>query len=144
MSSEADRDLLQDGDRAGGEEYSVPATASLPERRPRTLKHGDAFGVFDHLGDAMPGPGSPEGLFFRDTRHLSRLNLTLNGERPILLSSNVRGDNATLVCDLTNPDLIDEHGTTTLQPDLIHLRRSRFLWRGHKSWCSDRYRRPSK
>jgi glycogen debranching enzyme len=130
VSSGTNRDLLQDGDRAGGDEYSVPATASLPERRPRTLKHGDAFGVFDHLGDATPGPGSPEGLFYRDTRHLSRLSLTLNGERPILLSSNVRGDNATLVCDLTNPDLIDEQGATTLQHDLIHLRRSRFLWRG--------------
>lgn len=130
MTAGTNRERHGEDAAAGGEEYSVPATTSLAERRPRTLKHGDAFGVFDHLGDAIPGPASPEGLFYRDTRHLSRLNLTLNGERPILLSSNVRGDNATLVCDLTNPDLQDESGTVALPHDLIHVRRTRFLWRG--------------
>jgi glycogen debranching enzyme len=130
MTSGTGRHRPDGNRRARGEEYLVPATTSLPERRPRTLKHGDGFGVFDHLGDAMPGPGTPEGLFFRDTRHLSRLSLTLNGERPILLSSNVRSDNATLVCDLTNPDLCDETAAVTLPHDLLHVRRTRFLWRG--------------
>ena len=40
----------------------------------------------------------------RDTRHLSHLYLTLDGHRPLLLSSTVRDDNAVLICDLTNPD----------------------------------------
>src|SRR3546814_9456147 len=85
-------------------QFFIPATASLHERRPRTLKHGDSFAVFDHSGDAIAGPGSPEGLYHRDTRHLSHLYLTINDTRPILLSSGLRDDNAMLTCDLPNPD----------------------------------------
>src|SRR3954451_3283004 len=84
-------------------QFFIPAIASLQERRPRTLKHGDTFAVFDHNGDALAGLGSPEGLFHRDTRHLSHLFLTIGGRRPLLLSSTLRDDNATLTCDLTNP-----------------------------------------
>ncbi|WP_261319006.1 glycogen debranching N-terminal domain-containing protein [Rhizobium leguminosarum] len=60
-------------------QFFIPATASLQERRPRTLKHGDTFAVFDHNGDALSGPGSPEGLFHRGTRYLSHLSLAING-----------------------------------------------------------------
>lgn len=111
-------------------QFFIPAAASLQERRPRTLKHGDTFAVFDHNGDAISGPGSPEGVFHRDTRYLSHLYLTINGQRPMLLSSTLRDDNATLTCDLTNPDLFDSKGRLRASHDLIHLRRSRFLWEG--------------
>lgn len=109
-------------------QFFIPAAASLQERRPRTLKHGDTFAVFDHNGDALSGPGSPEGIFHRDTRHLSHFYLTMAGSRPMLLSSTLRDDNATLTCDLTNPDMFDEEGKLLFEHDLIHLRRSRFLW----------------
>ena len=36
--------------------------------------------------------------------------MTLDGARPMLLSSTLRDDNATLTCDLTNPDLLDADG----------------------------------
>lgn len=111
-------------------QFFIPAAASLQERRPRTLKHGDTFAVFDHNGDALEGPGSPEGLYHRDTRYLSHLYLTIDGARPMLLSSTLRDDNASLTCDLTNPDLFDPDGRLTLEHDLIHIRRSRFLWNG--------------
>src|SRR3546814_368815 len=68
-------------------QFFIPAAASLQERRPRTLKHGDTFALFDHNGDAYEGPGSPEGLYHCDTRHLSHLYLTIGGGRLILLSS---------------------------------------------------------
>lgn len=109
-------------------QFFIPATASLQERRPRTLKHDDTFGVFDHNGDVLSGPGSPEGVFHRDTRHLSHLYLTIDGLRPMLLSSTLRDDNATLTCDLTNPDLFSSDGRLALAHDLLHVRRSRFLW----------------
>jgi len=32
-------------------QFFIPAAASLQERRPRTLKHGDTFAVFDHNGE---------------------------------------------------------------------------------------------
>src|SRR3546814_6965123 len=59
---------------------------------------------------AIAGPGSPEGLYHRDTRHLSHLYLTINDTRPILLSSGLRDDNAMLTCDLTNPDFAGGDG----------------------------------
>ena len=108
--------------------FFIPAASSLQERRPRTLKHGDTFAVFDHTGDALWGPGSPEGIFHRDTRHLSHLCLKIEGVRPMLLSSALRDDNATLTCDLANPDIHDEAGEVVLPHDLIHIRRTRLLW----------------
>ena len=115
-------------------QFYIPAAASLQERRPRTLKHGDTFAVFDHNGDVLSGPGSPEGLYHRDTRHLSHLSLSVCEARPMLLSSTLRDDNAALTCDLTNPDLYDG-GKLLIGHDLVHIRRSRFLW---KAGCFER------
>jgi hypothetical protein len=42
-------------------------------------------------------------LFHRGTRYLFHLCLTVDAERPLLLSSTLRDDNASLTCDLTNP-----------------------------------------
>ena len=89
-------------------EFAISATASLQERRSRILKYGDMFAVFDQNGDLALGDGGVEGLYASDTRYLSQLDLRLSGARPILLSSTTRDDNATLTCDLTNPDLYDE------------------------------------
>ena len=115
--------------------YSVPATASLQEQRTSTLKHNDTFAVFDPNGDILAHPAIPQGLFHNDTRYLSELSLTLNGMRPLLLSSTIRDDNTMLTCDLTNPDLYDHQGQMLVPHDLIHLRRSRFLW---QSSCLER------
>jgi glycogen debranching enzyme len=110
-------------------QFYIEAAASLEERRPRTLKHGDTFGVFDHSGNVLSGSGSAEGLYHRDTRHLSHLALSIDGMRPLLLSSNLREDNATLTCDLSNPDL-RRGDRVVLNQDLIHLRCSKYLWQG--------------
>jgi glycogen debranching enzyme len=45
-------------------------------------------------------PRSPEGIFHQDTRYLSHLHLTIEGERPMLLSSTVRDNSATMTCGL--------------------------------------------
>jgi glycogen debranching enzyme len=116
-------------DPAPHAQFHIPAGASLKERRPSTLKHGDTFAVFDHNGDLLSGGGSPNGLYYHDTRHLSHLSLSIGDARPMLLSSAASEDNATLTCDLTNPDLY-EAGRRVLEHDLVHLRRSIFLWRG--------------
>jgi glycogen debranching enzyme len=106
----------------------IPAETSLQEQRPLALKHGDTFAVYDHNGDILSGPSSPEGLFHADTRHLSRLQLSINGARPMLLSSGLRDDNAALICDLSNPDLYDAAGHCVLKHDRLHIRRVRLLW----------------
>ncbi len=109
--------------------FYIPATVSLHERQTRTLKSGDTFGVFDASGNVLGGPGSSDGVYFRDTRHLCKLGLLVGGERPMLLSSTLRDDNAELTCDLANGDLYDGD-KLILEHDLLHIRRSRFLWEG--------------
>ncbi|WER45218.1 amylo-alpha-1,6-glucosidase [Cupriavidus sp. WKF15] len=113
----------------------IAASRSLRQTQPRTLKHGDTFSVFDQHGDAIAGSGGSDGIYHCDTRHLSHFHLTINGWRPILLSSVLRDDNAAFSCDLTNPDLFDAQGQLAMPHDLIHVRRSRFLW---DSTCYER------
>lgn len=108
----------------------VPAQTSLQEQRPRTLKHGDTFAVYDHNGDVLSGQGSPEGLYHADTRHLSHLQLLIDGARPMLLRSGLRDDNAALICDLSNPDINDASRHIRLKHDSIHIRRARVLLDG--------------
>ena len=110
-------------------QFYIPATSSLQERRPRTLKHGDTFGVFDHYGDIAPGESSPEGLFHDDTRFLSSLQLLVNDRRPLLLSSTVQDNNALLIADLTNPDFFAD-GRLELPRNTVHIVRARFIWEG--------------
>ncbi len=116
------------------DDFAITAQISLVEHRFRTLKHNDMFGVFDQRGDIKPGPGGTEGIYFNDTRYLSEFELVLGGRQLVLLSSTLRDDNATLTCDLSNPDLphlgTSGDGPAGLQNNLIHVRRSRFLWEG--------------
>jgi len=116
-------------------QFYIPTTSSILERRPRTLKHGDTFGVFDHYGNILSADGSPEGLFHRDTRYLSDLRLLINGRRPLLLSSTIQDNNAVLTADLTNPDFFDGD-RLTLPKDTIHIVRSKFLW---NAGCYERF-----
>ncbi len=115
-------------DSATQHAYAVGASASLGERRLHSLKSGDTFGVFDTNGNILAGPDIADGLYHRDTRYLSFLDLKLNGVTPILLSSTIRDNNATLTCDLTNPDFYGPGGELALAHDTIHLRRSRFIY----------------
>ena len=121
-------------DSAAADETSVPqfyiaASASLQERRTRTLKHGDTFAVFDHRGDIGSEPGSSEGLYHRDTRILSQLSLLLEEARPLLLSSNTQDDNTMFSADLSNPDLLAD-GQIALRREQIHMHRIKFVWNG--------------
>ena len=102
--------------------YYITAALSLPERRLRTLKFGEAFAILDPFGDIPGEQGAPEGVYLSDTRVLSRWQLTIAGARPLLLGSAVRNDNAFLVCDLTNPDLLA--GQKVILPrEHLYLRR---------------------
>jgi glycogen debranching enzyme len=108
-------------------------TVSQPARPSRALKYGDTFIVLDSRGDirndagAVSSAGSA-GLFHKDTRHLSRLQLLVNGEPPLLLGSTLRDDNSAFFIDLTNPDLV-EGQRVVLEKDRVHILRTIFLWR---------------
>ena len=111
----------------GVDAHAITTSVSLHEMRPRVLKRDDTFAVLDRNGDALSAAGGPEGLYHRDTRHLSRLELRLAGVKPLLLSSAVSDDGAVLTCDLTNPDIAGDGRRPELERDQLHLRRSKFL-----------------
>ncbi len=110
-----------------GVQFYIPATSSILERRPRTLKHGNTFAVFDHYGDIIEAPGSPEGIYHDDTRYVSGLELLIDSRKPLLLSSTLQDNNAVLTVDLANPDIY-RGGQLALSRETIHLIRSKFLW----------------
>jgi glycogen debranching enzyme len=114
------------------EPFPVLATASPSDDRTLVLKQGDTFAVCDHYGDIRVQGLGEQGLYHRGTRFLSRLELRLDAQRPLLLSSTVKQGNDVLVVDLTNPD------TPPLMPrGTLHVFRSRFLWDG---CCHERIR----
>ncbi len=123
--------------RADADNFAITAEVSLVEERMRTLKHGDMFGVFDQRGDIRASPGATAGLFYQDTRYLSEFEVWIAGRPPVVLSSTLRDDNATLTCDLGNPDLpsLNSGKGDGFAANLIHIRRSRFLW---QSVCHER------
>src|SRR3954447_14420652 len=107
--------------------FYIPATGSATRPR-RALKYDDTFVVLDSHGDIGASAGGPDGLFHRDTRFVSQLELLLNGMQPLLLGSNLRDDNMSFTADLTNPDIyFDNH--LILPKDTLHIVRTVFLWR---------------
>ncbi|GJE60211.1 amylo-alpha-1,6-glucosidase [Methylobacterium trifolii] len=115
--------------------YHIEAQTSLVDRPLRSLKFGEAFAVLDSFGDIGVLPG-PEGLYFQDTRYLSRLEFTVEGQRPLMLSSVMQDDNGALSVDMTTPDIrIDAHDETSIPREVIAIERTKFLFRGA---CYDR------
>lgn len=147
MAANTSTATTQDGSSANGlgqgfqdadavlPQYHIEAQTSLVERPLRSLKYGEAFAVLDSYGDIGVLPG-PEGLYFQDTRYLSRLGFTIEDQRPLLLSSVMQDDNGALSVDMTTPDIrIDAHDETTIPRELIAIERTKFLFKGA---CYDR------
>ena len=103
------------------DQYYVKAK-SLTDHRTHVLMRGDLFAVLDYNGNIAFGE---QGLFFQEARHLSKFVISIQGQRLLPLSAEVRQDNATLGVDLTNPD------TRSVDAELaggtVHLKRTKFL-----------------
>jgi glycogen debranching enzyme len=82
---------------------------------------GSCFMLSDPRGDVVQG--SLAGMFHEDTRFLSRFQLTLSGERPLLLSSGT-ADYDSAAFFLTNPDF------EGLENRSMSLQRYRFVSSG--------------
>jgi glycogen debranching enzyme len=109
--------------------WYVLATAALSEDRPRVLKHGDTFAVYDRLGNIRPYGLGEEGLYHEGCRFLSRWELMVNNRQPMLLNSTVKEDNSLLVVDLTTPDLYEDE-RLAIPRGTVHLSRQQVLWGG--------------
>jgi glycogen debranching enzyme len=119
-----------------GSQHYILATSSRADDRTWVLKSGDCFAVLDRYGDIQPIGLGEQGLYHEGTRFLSRLEVELEGERPLLLSSQVREGNELLAVDLTNADIVQEDRVTVPRHSL-HVFRSKFLQDGS---CFERFR----
>jgi glycogen debranching enzyme len=88
----------------------------VPEREISILS-GSAFVVSDRLGDITAAIGNPNGLFYRDMRHLSRWQLRLNGRELDSLSAE------TLEYDEAVFFLVEPTGTIYRNPAVSLVRR---------------------
>jgi glycogen debranching enzyme len=111
------------------EEFYILTTSPCVDDRTRVLKHGDMFAVFDRFGDIETMGTGERGIYFQDTRYVSRLVVRLGNLRPLLLSSTIKDDNMVLVIDAMNPDF-HHNGTITVPRGTQHVFRSKFLWKG--------------
>src|ERR1043165_2227764 len=114
----------------------IAASSSLTDDPIEVLKQGDTFGLFDQYGDIHSLKSGSHVLYHEGTRFLSHFEMTINGERPLLLSSTVKEDNVLLNIDLTSCDMTHE-GKVEIPRGALHLSRARFLWRGR---CFERVR----
>src|SRR6266566_4894077 len=117
-------------------EFYIRSSSARVDVRPRVLKQGDMFAVFDRFGDVETFGTGELGLYYQDTRFLSRLTLKLGKDRPLLLSSTVREDNAVLAVDATNPDVWRD-SEIVIPRGTVHVFRSKILW---EKTCHERLR----
>lgn len=127
--------MAEDIINVSGEHY-VLATTALAAEQNRIVKHEGTFAVFDTHGDIRSRIFNTQGLFHKGTRYLSEYRLSIEGRRPLLLSSDITRDNHLITIDLTNPDLILDV-KRQIRRGSIHIFRSKFLWQGR---CYEKYR----
>jgi glycogen debranching enzyme len=118
------------------QQYYITTTATPADDRPRVLKYGDLFAVFNRHGDIVPTGLGEEGLFYEGTRFLSELVLYVGNARPLLLTSTISRDNFLFTADLTNVDILADE-EVKIPRGTIHLHRSKFLW---NRLCYDKIR----
>src|SRR5438093_9593045 len=100
-----------------------PAVTDI--RDVQVIKHDRAFFLSDRLGDVPEDNQAALGLYYRDTRFLSRLELTVNETRPVLLHSSAER-NYWQIVELAYPmPAVDPHGFET--PENVSVSRNRLL-----------------
>src|SRR3569832_911168 len=105
-----------------GDNWYVLATLAHTELQPQVLKSGETFAIFDRFGDIAALAAADEGLFHNDTRHLSHMELLVDGLRPLQLGAGTEHANSVLGIDLMNPDLAVDH-EVLLAKGTLHMHR---------------------
>jgi len=114
-------DPRSEADLLESDPFYIRTEAVVPtDEQNLVLKEGDTFVVLDRHGEIRTNGQAKEGLFHGGTRYLSKLTLGFGGQRPLLLGAAVRGDNAAIVVNLTNPDLTDG-GAIFVPRGTLHL-----------------------
>ncbi|QGQ48096.1 amylo-alpha-1,6-glucosidase [Metabacillus sediminilitoris] len=91
----------------------------------RVIKENDLFLLTDTKGNIPENHPYGLGLYTKDTRFLSKLDLRINGEEPILLSSDAT-ENYMAKILLTNPHM-EKDGELILWRESVEIERLRFI-----------------
>ena len=90
------------------------------------IKENDLFFLTDTKGNVPENHYYGLGLYTKDTRFLSKLDLRINGEEPILLASDA-AENYKAKVLLTNPHMENE-GELILWRESVEIERTRFIY----------------
>lgn len=94
----------------------------------RTIKHNDIFLVTDANGNVLSQNNSGYGLYFGDTRFLSRLEFKINDTHPIVLSSSTETGHSSIVIG-TNSKLKDSFNPEKVIPqETIQVKRESIIY----------------
>ncbi|HEY1024022.1 MAG TPA: amylo-alpha-1,6-glucosidase [Sphingobacteriaceae bacterium] len=115
-------DLLQPID----DKFHISPDAVNTDDRVNVLNHSNTFGLFDRWGNIIPHGNMVQGIYHDGTRFLNQLILTINNQKPLLLSSTIKEDNDILSVDLTNPALEG----CGVPDNIIHISRNQFVREG--------------
>lgn len=115
ISSEAAIRILNEG---------VPFIAAGVEIKKLVVKEGEVFLYTDVDGNIPRGNTYGLGLYYKDMRFLSTLELYMDGKTPLLLSSTAELDYRASI-ELTNPDITDAEGKIVAPQETLNIRRLR-------------------
>lgn len=122
--------MLRDESISIKEDFYILARGAQPEEAPHVLKHGDTLAILDPYGDIRQVGVGKQGLYYGNTRFLSRYLCLIQGiGRPLFLSSTVQQNNVLLSANLTNPDF-SKDGVVIIPRGVLHIFRAAFLWHG--------------
>lgn len=113
-----------------GDEWYVTLAAARADNNPYVVKCDDSFALFDRVGDVRSWGEGEQGLYHRDTRHLSQHELRIDGLRPMFLGATVKERHNLLIVEAMNPDLLDGDGRLRVAKGEVHLFRAALLWDG--------------
>ncbi|MDE8564310.1 amylo-alpha-1,6-glucosidase [Anoxybacillus rupiensis] len=92
----------------------------------RVIKENELFLLTDQKGNITENHPYGLGLYIKDTRFLSKWDLRINGEEPVLLSSDAEENYAATIL-LTNPHM-EKGGELILWRESIEIERKRFIY----------------
>ncbi|QOR64622.1 amylo-alpha-1,6-glucosidase [Cytobacillus suaedae] len=92
----------------------------------RVIKENDLFLLTDTNGNITENHPYGLGLYTKDTRFLSKLDLKINGENPILLASDAAENYMSKIL-LTNPHM-EKDGELILWRESVEMTRTRFIY----------------
>ncbi len=105
--------------------FCIIARSPTADEFHHILKYGDLFVILNRYGNIQP-INLTEGLYYKDTRFLSKLELRFADALPLFLSSTIKSDNTVLTVDLTNPDIWKDG--KFMPRGSIYLNRTKFLF----------------